>query len=131
MENKIMKVYSNEIVFRGHPDKVCDQISDAILDECLKQDKQSRCGIEVAGGKGKIFITGEISTKAKINVQEIAKRVLRDVGYNAEYEIINNLGKQSKDIALGTNKEIGGAGDQGMMLVMLVMILRSYFQPLW
>lgn len=89
MENKIMKVYSNEIVFRGHPDKVCDQISDAILDECLKQDKQSRCGIEVAGGKGKIFITGEISTKAKINVQEIAKRVLRDVGYNAEYEIIN------------------------------------------
>ena len=115
MENKIMKVYSNEIVFRGHPDKVCDQISDAILDECLKQDKQSRCGIEVAGGKGKIFITGELSTKAKINVQEIAKRVLRDVGYNAEYEIINNIGVQSEDIALGTNETVGGAGDNGMM----------------
>ena len=52
-----MKVYSNEIVFRGHPDKVCDQISDAILDECLRHDKTSRCGIEVMGGKGKIFIT--------------------------------------------------------------------------
>ncbi|HIS11687.1 MAG TPA: methionine adenosyltransferase, partial [Candidatus Onthocola stercoravium] len=115
MENKIMKVYSNEIVFRGHPDKVCDQISDAILDECLKQDKQSRCGIEVAGGKGKIFITGEISTKAKINVQDIVKRVLRDVGYSTEYEIINNIGVQSEDIALGTNETVGGAGDNGMM----------------
>ena len=62
-----MKLYSNEIVFRGHPDKVCDQISDAILDECMKQDPNSRCGIEVMGGKGKIFITGEITTKAKIN----------------------------------------------------------------
>ena len=59
MNNKSVKLYSNEIVFRGHPDKVCDQISDAILDECLKQDKDSRCGIEVAGGKGKIFITGD------------------------------------------------------------------------
>ena len=62
-----MKLYSNEIVFRGHPDKVCDQISDAILDECLKQDKNSRCGIEVVGGKGKIFITGEVTSKANIN----------------------------------------------------------------
>ena len=66
-----MKLYSNVIVFRGHPDKVCDQISDAILDECLKQDKLTRAGIEVMGGKGKIFITGEITTKAKINVTEI------------------------------------------------------------
>ena len=59
-----MKLYSNEIVFRGHPDKVCDQISDAILDECLKQDPNSRCGIETVGGKNKIFITGEITSKA-------------------------------------------------------------------
>ena len=110
-----MKLYSNEIVFRGHPDKVCDQISDALLDECLKQDKNSRCGIEVMGGKGKIFITGEVTTKAKIEVEKIVKRVLKDIGYSTDYEIIDNLGKQSIDIALGTNEKIGGAGDNGMM----------------
>ena len=110
-----MKLYSNEIVFRGHPDKVCDQISDAILDECLRQDKYSRCGIEVMGGKGKIFITGEITTKANLNVEKITKRVLSDIGYETNYEIINNLGVQSSDIALGTNEEILGAGDNGMM----------------
>lgn len=110
-----MKLYSNEIVFRGHPDKVCDQISDAILDECLKQDKNSRCGIETVGGKGKIFITGEVTTNAKIDVEKIAKSVLEDVGYSTDYQIIDNLGKQSSDIALGTNSLIGGAGDNGMM----------------
>lgn len=109
-------LFSNEIVFRGHPDKVCDQISGAILDACLTQDKNTRAGIEVCGGKGKIFITGEITTKAKIDVEKIARRVLNDVGYTKEaetYEIIDNIGKQSADIALGV--DIGGAGDQGMM----------------
>ena len=110
-----MKLYSNEIVFRGHPDKVCDQISDAILDECLKQDKYSRCGIEVMGGKGKIFITGEVTTNAKFNLECIVKRVLEDIGYSSNYEIIDNLGKQSADIALGTNELVLGAGDNGMM----------------
>lgn len=110
-----MKFYSNEIVFRGHPDKVCDQISDAILDECLKQDKTSRCGIEVVGGKGKIFVTGEITSNAKFDLESITKRVLKDIGYNTNYEIIDNIGKQSRDIALGTNDEVGGAGDNGMM----------------
>ena len=109
-------VYSNEIVFRGHPDKVCDQIGAAILYECMKQDKNTRAGIEVCGGKGKIFITGELTTKAKINVKKIVKKVLMDVGYIREakkYKIINNIGIQSSDIALGV--DIGGAGDQGMM----------------
>ena len=110
-----MKYYSNEIVFRGHPDKVCDQISDALLDECLKQDKESRCGIEVMGGKGKIFITGEVTTTAKLDVINVTKRVLSDVGYSTNYEIIDNLGRQSEDIALGTNDQVGGAGDNGMM----------------
>ena len=110
-----MKLYSNEIVFRGHPDKVCDQISDALLDAYLKKDKLSRCGIEVMGGKNKIFITGEVTSKANININKIVKRVLKDIGYKTHYEIINNLGIQSKDIALGTNDEVGGAGDQGMM----------------
>lgn len=110
-----MKLYSNEIVFRGHPDKVCDQISDAILDACLEKDKNSRCGIEVAGGKGKIFITGEITSTAVPCVQNIARLVLKDVGYPTDYEIIDNIGHQSPDIALGTNDEVGGAGDNGMM----------------
>ena len=110
-----MRLYTNEIVFRGHPDKVCDQISDALLDAFLKEDKHSRCGIEVMGGKGKIFITGEVTSKASVDVESVVKRVLYDVGYNTNYEIINNLGKQSPDIAMGTNDEVGGAGDQGMM----------------
>lgn len=110
-----MKLYSNEIVFRGHPDKVCDQISDALLDEYLKQDKTSRCAIEVMGGKGKIFITGEVTSAAKVDITSTVNRVLRDIGYTNTYEIINNLGIQSPDIARGTNTDVNGAGDQGMM----------------
>lgn len=110
-----MKLYSNEIVFRGHPDKVCDQISDALLDSYLKEDKNSRCGIEVVGGKGIIFVTGEVTSSARVDVENVVKRVLKDVGYNDEYKVINNIGMQSPDIALGTCDEVGGAGDNGMM----------------
>ena len=125
-----MKLYTNETVFRGHPDKVCDQISDALLDAFLQDDKHSRCGIEVMGGKGKIFITGEVTSNSQVDAEKIVRRVLKDVGYidqngsainivesgdPAEIEIVNNLGRQSHDIALGTNDKIGGAGDQGMM----------------
>lgn len=108
-----MRYFSNEIVFRGHPDKCCDQIGAAILAECVKQDKSTRAGIEVTGGKGKIFVTGEVTTKAKFSVKKIVKRVLSDVGYKTNYKIIDNLGKQSPDIAQGV--DVGGAGDQGMM----------------
>lgn len=110
-----MKLYSNEIVFRGHPDKVCDQISDALLTEYLKGDENSRCGIETVGGKGKIFITGEVTSTTKVNVKKVAKRVLKDIGYKTNYKIIDNIGKQSPDIARGTNEEVNGAGDNGMM----------------
>lgn len=110
-----MRLFSNEIVFRGHPDKVCDQISDALLDEYIKGDKKSRCAIETVGGKGKIFITGEVTSNTNVNVEDVVKSVLKDVGYLTDYEIINNIGIQSKDIALGTNDEVLGAGDQGMM----------------
>ena len=79
------KLYSNEIVFRSHPDKVADQIAAAILQECMSQDKNTRAGIEVVGGKGKIFVTGEITTKAKFNVKNIVKAVLTDVGYSTKY----------------------------------------------
>ncbi len=111
-----MRLYSNEIVFRGHPDKVCDQISDAILDAYLSHDQHSRCGIETMGGKGKVFITGEVTSRAIVDVVGVARRVLRDVGYPADaLKIVNNLGHQSPDIALGTNDTVGGAGDNGMM----------------
>jgi len=106
--------YSNEIVFRGHPDKVADQISDALLDAYLEQDKGSRCGIEVVGGKGKILITGEVTSTAKVDVVAVTKRVLKDIGYSTEYEVIDNIGKQSRDIAQGV--DIGGAGDQGLCI---------------
>ena len=110
-----MKLYSNEIVFRGHPDKVCDQIAGALINAYLSGDQYSRCGIEVTGGKGKIFITGEVTSSALIDVKGIVRRVLEDVGYPTDYEIINNLGMQSSDIAMGTSEEDMGAGDQGMM----------------
>lgn len=110
-----MYYYSNEIVFKGHPDKVADQISDAIVDEMLKVDPNSRCAIETVGGKGKIFITGEVSGIDKLTtpIDSIVHSVLSDVGYGHDYEIIVNIGNQSSDIALGVDD--GGAGDQGMM----------------
>ena len=110
-----MRLFSNEIVFRGHPDKVCDQISDALVDEFIKGDKKSRCAIETMGGKGKIFITGEVTSKSRVDISNVVKRVLKDVGYDDNYEIIDNIGVQSSDIAMGTNDEVMGAGDQGMM----------------
>lgn len=110
-----MKYYSNEIVFRGHPDKVCDQISDALLDAFLKEDENSRCGIEVCGGKKKVFVTGEVTSKAMVDTTKVVKRVLKDVGYSDNVEVIDNLGIQSPDIAMGTNDDVGGAGDNGMM----------------
>lgn len=109
-----LNTFSNEIVFRGHPDKVCDQIGDRILDEYLKNNPNTRAGIEVTGGKGVIFITGEVSSSYKIDdLTSIIDEVLLDVGYKNNYRVINNIGSQSPDIAQGV--DIGGAGDQGMM----------------
>jgi S-adenosylmethionine synthetase len=107
------KLFTNEVVFRGHPDKVCDQISDALLDAFLQEDAASRCGIEVMGGKGKLFITGEVTSTARVDVAAVANRVLCDCGYPTGMEIINNIGVQSQDISVGVNW--GGAGDNGMM----------------
>ncbi len=115
-KEQYLKLYSNEIVFRGHPDKVCDQIAGAILDAYMSKDNNTRAGIEVCGGKGKIFITGEITSKAKIKnceIKKITKRVMKDIGYKPTQKIIVNFSKQSPDIARGVDN--GGAGDQGMM----------------
>lgn len=107
-------LFTNEIVFRGHPDKVCDQISMALLQAYLAKDPRTRAGIEVAGGKGKIFITGEVSTRAKIHIRQIVQNVLYSCGYAPEeYTITNNLGVQSPDIAQGVI--LDGAGDNGMV----------------
>lgn len=112
-----VRLFSNEIVFRGHPDKVADQIANAILQEAIIQDKDTHAGIEVTGGKGKIFITGEVATTAWFNIKRLTKKILKDIGYKTKYKIINNIGIQSPDIYQGVVQEDGevGAGDQGMI----------------
>lgn len=111
------KLYTNEIVFRGHPDKCCDQIAGALLNEYIRGDRNTHAGIEVTGGKGKIFITGEVTSNAKVDVKRTVRKVLSDVGYSQNYKIINNIGLQSPDINRGVSQDNGdiGAGDQGMM----------------
>jgi S-adenosylmethionine synthetase len=107
------KTFAVESVTLGHPDKVCDQISDAILDACLAQDPNSRVAVESFGGHGLVVIGGEVTTLAKVNYEEIAKKVYKDIGYTQELKFIINIVEQSPDIAMGVN--VGGAGDQGIM----------------
>ncbi|MFH1968671.1 MAG: methionine adenosyltransferase domain-containing protein [bacterium] len=107
------RTYTVESVTSGHPDKVCDQISDAILDECLKQDPNTRAGIETFGNHGLLVIGGEVTTKADFNAEEIAKKVYKEIGYEKDLNIITGIVKQSPDIAQGV--DTGGAGDQGIM----------------
>jgi S-adenosylmethionine synthetase len=109
----IPKTFTVESVTSGHPDKVCDQISDAILDECLKHDPLTRAGVETFGNHGLLVIGGEVTTKADFNAEEIARKVYKDIGYNQDLNVIVGIVKQSPDIAQGVNT--GGAGDQGMM----------------
>lgn len=109
------KIYKTaEAVSIAHPDKVCDQISDAILDECLKQDPFTRSAIEVLGGHGSIIICGELTTNAKINIRNIANKVYRDCGYDDKIGIFVNVVEQSPEIKKGV--DIDGAGDQGIMV---------------
>ena len=111
---QIPKTYTVESVTSGHPDKVCDQISDAILDECLKQDPMSRCAIECFGSHGLLVIGGEVTTSAKVDYSEVARRVYSEIGYDSDtLEILNRVVEQSTEIAQGIDG--GGAGDQGIM----------------
>ena len=103
-----------EHVFPGHPDKVCDRISDAILDACLTYDRGSRAAVEVAGSHGALFIGGEVTTTADYDAEAIARRVYADTGYTEELEISQRLVKQSPEIATGV--DTGGAGDQWIMV---------------
>lgn len=110
-----MKLFTSEFVSQMHPDRYCDLISNTILDECLEQDSNSRVAVEVLAKDNKVVLGGEITTNADIDVESIVKTINREYGYDWEPEVINFLGKQSPDIALGTNDEANGAGDQGIM----------------
>lgn len=107
------QVYTTESVTAGHPDKVCDQISDAILDAALAQDSKSRVAIETVGSHGAMLIAGEIKTNAEIDFEQIARKVYTDIGYEDNLEIAVRVARQSGDIAQGV--DTGGAGDQGIM----------------
>ena len=114
-------LFTSESVSEGHPDKVCDQISDAVLDALLAQDKHSRVACESFVTTGLALVGGEITTHGYIDVQEIVRGVIRDIGYTkAEYRfdaescsVLSAIHSQSPDIAMGV--DTGGAGDQGMM----------------
>ena len=129
------RLFTSESVTEGHPDKICDQISDAVLDAILEQDPDARVACETTASTGLIHIMGEISTSCYIDIARIARDTIREIGYDrAKFgfdcdtcAIITNIDEQSADIAQGVNKALearegemddgldGGAGDQGMM----------------
>ena len=125
------KVFTSESVSEGHPDKLCDQVSDAILDAALTQDKKARVACETLvkseeGSLGVVVLGGEITTSANINYEDIVRKTINDIGYDSKelgfdsktVEFINKIGLQSQDIAQGVdrdNDEEQGAGDQGLM----------------
>lgn len=115
-------LFTSESVTEGHPDKLCDTISDSILDAYLAGDEHSRVAVETVAGKDTIFVTGEITSSAEVDVEKVVRETIKNVGYlgdtdidYANCKVIINLSKQSADIALGTNDDVGGAGDQGIM----------------
>ena len=116
-------LFTSESVTEGHPDKICDQISDAILDEILTQDPDARVACETCVSTGLVHIMGEITTSCYVDFQKLVREVVAGIGYTrAKYgfdadtcAVISNIDGQSPDIALGTNDQVGGAGDQGMM----------------
>jgi S-adenosylmethionine synthetase len=108
-----MSLKTCESVTEGHPDKVCDQIADAILDAYLTRDPSSRVALEVFGSHGALMIGGEVSSGAEIDPTHIAHRVYKEIGYDDDLEVFTNIEEQSPDIARGV--DTGGAGDQGIM----------------
>ena len=126
------RFFTSESVTEGHPDKVCDNISDAILDELLQQDPESRSAIECCAAYNTLFLTGEVTSRAQVDYEQVARRVIREIGYDTgdfaydRCRVITLIHGQSPDIALGVNASAEmkaggegfdaiGAGDQGMM----------------
>ena len=119
-------IFTSESVTEGHPDKICDLISDSILDELIKQDPNSRAAIEAMTTTGIVFVAGEVTSKAKIDVQRIVRDTISEIGYsgskfgfNAEScSVLTSIHEQSSDISMGvdaSNEKQQGAGDQGLM----------------
>ena len=130
-------LFTSESVTEGHPDKICDQISDAILDALLEQDTMSRVACETCTTTGMVLVMGEVTSKANINIQKIVRDTIREIGYDDSSKgfdantcaVMVALDEQSADIAMGVNKALEakentmtdeeldaiGAGDQGMM----------------
>lgn len=128
MLEKGYHVFTSESVSEGHPDKVCDQIADAILDACLREDKHSHVACEVFATTNTVVVGGEITTKATLDVDAIVRSVVAGIGYTEPHcgfdaeslTVLNLIKKQSPDIAMGVNSDTSkshrqGAGDQGMM----------------
>lgn len=128
------KFFTSESVTEGHPDKICDQISDAVLDEILKQDKNARVACECIATTGLVFVTGEITTEGYVDIQRVVRETVREIGYDrAKYgfdcdtcAVLTSINEQSADIALGVDNSVEhrqsgeladtlGAGDQGLM----------------
>ena len=113
--------FTSESVTEGHPDKICDLISDSILDEYLKQDKNSRVAVETFASKDKITVAGQVTSNGEVDIENLVRNVIKQVGYDNEKadmdyrtcKIDINITKQSSDIAMGV--DVGGAGDQGIM----------------
>ena len=122
-EEEMKRLFTSESVTEGHPDKLCDQISDAILDEILSKDPNGRVACETTTTTGYAMIMGEITTDAYVDIPGVARQVIKDIGYDkSDYgfdgntcAILTAIDEQSADIAMGTNDEVGGAGDQGIM----------------
>ena len=116
-------VFTSESVNEGHPDKVCDQISDAVLDCLIAQDRTSRVAVETMVMTGQVIVGGEVTTTGYADIPDLVRGVIKDIGYDDsamgfDYKscgILSGVNKQSPDIAMGVNKEDQGAGDQGMM----------------
>ena len=126
------RLFTSESVTEGHPDKICDRISEAVLDECLSQDPMSRVACETFAATGMIMCCGEITSKARLELPEIVRNAVRDIGYDrAKYgfdaetcAVLSSINRQSPDIAMGVDDALEsrgtgafdiGAGDQGMM----------------
>lgn len=116
-------LFTSESVTEGHPDKMCDAISDAILDAIMEKDPHGRVACEVYAGKDYIVVGGEITTTADVNIEKIVRKTVVEIGYDEDAKYFNGntckilimINTQSPDIAMGTNDEVGGAGDQGIM----------------
>ncbi|MCX7991747.1 MAG: methionine adenosyltransferase, partial [Proteobacteria bacterium] len=128
MSHKKRFLFTSESVTEGHPDKVADQISDAVLDAMIEQDPESRVACETLVTTGLIFVAGEITSKAIVNIPDLARSVVKDIGYNEpelgfdseNCAVITSIDRQSPDIAQGVDEGKGlyeeqGAGDQGLM----------------